>query len=48
MVGKWLGVAGLEATAVAELLARDGHGVKQKVAAPTSAAPARQVRHLAA
>ena len=48
MVGRWLGVAGMEAAAVAELLARDGHGVKQKAAAPASAAPARQVRHLAA
>jgi hypothetical protein len=38
----------MEAAAVAELLARDGHGVKQKAAASASAAPARQVRHLAA
>jgi len=48
MVGRWLGVSGMEAAAVAELLARDGHGVKQKAAAPASAAPARQARHLAA
>jgi len=50
LVGRWLGVAGMEAGAVAELLARDGHGVKQKApaAARDHAAPARQQRHLAA
>jgi radical SAM superfamily enzyme YgiQ (UPF0313 family) len=46
LVGRWLGQR-LPAEAVSELLARDGHGIKQK-ASQTSAAPQRQARHLAA
>ncbi len=46
LVGKWLQLQGVPE--VPALLARDGHGVKQKVQAPGVAAPQRQARHLAA
>jgi radical SAM superfamily enzyme YgiQ (UPF0313 family) len=46
LVGRWLGQR-LSAETVSELLARDGHGVKQK-ASQASAAPQRQARHIAA
>ena len=46
LVGRWLEQR-MPAAEVAELLARDGHGVKQK-SAQASAAPQRQARHLAA
>jgi hypothetical protein len=46
LVGRWLGQH-MPAQEVAELLARDGHGVKQKSAQP-SVAPQRQARHMAA
>jgi radical SAM superfamily enzyme YgiQ (UPF0313 family) len=46
LVGRWLQHHGMSADDAAALLARDGHGVKQKVG--TTAAPQRQARHLAA
>ncbi|WP_395404589.1 DUF4080 domain-containing protein [Pseudoduganella sp. UC29_106] len=46
LVGRWLEQR-MPAGEVAELLARDGHGVKQK-SAQAGAAPQRQARHLAA
>ncbi|QBE64056.1 B12-binding domain-containing radical SAM protein [Pseudoduganella lutea] len=47
LAGKYLRQQGIEG--VDQLLARDGHGVKQKTAsAPAVAAPQRQARHLAA
>jgi radical SAM superfamily enzyme YgiQ (UPF0313 family) len=46
LVGRWLGQS-MSPESVTELLARDGHGVKQK-STSASAAPQRQARHMAA
>jgi len=46
LVGRWLEQR-MSAGEVTQLLARDGHGVKNKSAHP-SAAPQRQARHMAA